>query len=57
MEINYNGNAWIGLGGNEQNPSFIPRVFYYPGANIMIYYSSVTLFQNCVLRMMVMKVQ
>ena len=57
LEINYNGNAWLGLGGNEQNSSVIPRVFYFLGANIMIYYPAVSNFQNRAFRMMVMKVQ
>ncbi len=58
LEINYNGNSWVGLGGNQQNTSINERVFYYFDAiNIMIYYPPVSEFQNKAFRMMVMKVQ
>ena len=58
LEINYNGNAWVGLGANENNTSVNTRVFYYLGSsNIMIYYSGISHFQSRAFRMMVMKVQ
>jgi hypothetical protein len=58
LEINYYGNSWVGLGGNQQNTSINERVFYYFDlSNIMIYYPPVAEFQNRAFRMIVMKVQ
>ena len=57
MEINYRGTSWIGLGGNQQNASITPRLFYYLDSNIWLYYPAVSDFQGRAFRMMVMKVQ
>jgi hypothetical protein len=58
LEINYRGNSWISLGGNQQNTSINERIFYYLDSSyIWIYHPPVTDFQNKAFRMMVMKVQ
>ncbi len=58
FEINYSGNAWVGLAGNENNVGSNPRAFYYLGTlNIMIYYPSTVHFHSRAYRMLVMKVQ
>lgn len=56
-EINYNGNAWIGLGGTQNPANSTSNVFYYLGTAIMIYYPMNEYFQNRAYRMLVMKVQ
>ena len=56
-EINYNGNAWIGLAG-ATNPNETSKVFYYLDSTLIwIYHQSTVNFQNRAFRMMVMKVQ
>ncbi len=58
LEINYKGNSWIGLGGNQQNTTINERIFYYlDSSNIWIYHPPVADFHNRAFRMMVMKVQ
>ena len=58
LEINYRGNSWIGLGGNQQNTTINERIFYYlDSSNIWIYHPPVADFQGRAFRMMVMKVQ
>ena len=56
-EINYAGTAWMGLAGSSYNLTEIPKVFYYLGSAIFIYYPATTNFQNRAYRMMVMKVE
>lgn len=56
-EINYNGNAWIGLGGTQNPANSTSNVFYYLGSSIMIYFPMNEYFQNRAYRMLVMKVQ
>ena len=56
-EINYNGNAWIGLAG-ATTPNETSKVFYYLDSTLIwIYHQSTVNFQNRAFRMMVMKVQ
>lgn len=58
LEVNYRGNSWIGLGGNQQNTSINERVFYYLDVSgIWVYHPPVADFQSRAIRMMVMKVQ
>ncbi len=56
-EINYNGNAWIGLGGTQNPANSTSNVFYYLGSSIMIYFPMNEYFQNRAYRMLVVKVQ
>ncbi len=54
-EINYNGNAWIGLGGANVGTATM-KIFYYLGpSDIWIYYNNSSSFQNKAFRMLVMK--
>ena len=56
VEINYSGNSWIGLAGNQQNTNVNERLFYYLGTSIMLYYPNVANFQGRAYRILVMKV-
>lgn len=56
-EINYNGVAWIGMGGTNAPTTNISKLFYYLANSILIYYPDDVSFQNRAFRMMVMKVQ
>ena len=56
-EINYNGNAWMGMAGTNTPLNSTSNVLYYLGSSIMIYYPMNEYFQNRAFRMMVMKVQ
>ena len=57
LEINYNGSAWIGLGGTDGVTTNITKVFYYlDSTKIWIYYPNGPAFQNRAFRMILMKV-
>lgn len=57
LEVNYNGTAWIGLASTVTITTDIPKLFYYLGPNIIIYYPNQSQYQNRAFRMLVMKVQ
>jgi hypothetical protein len=57
VEINFSGNAWVGLGANQQNNTITPRLFYYLGTSFLLYYPGTSQFQGRAYRIMVMKVQ
>lgn len=58
LEINYNGNSWVGQGGTDNPTTNISKVFYYlTSSNIYIYYPAVSQFQSKAFRMLVMKVE
>lgn len=57
LEVNYNGTAWIGLASTVTITTDIPKLFYYLGTSIIIYYPNQSQYQNRAFRMLVMKVQ
>lgn len=58
LEINYNGNSWVGLGGTDAPTTNVTKVFYYLTTTLIyIYYPSVSQFQSKAFRMLVMKVE
>lgn len=55
-EINYNGNAWVGLGGSNSVTGAAAHVFtYMTSTHIWIYYNDVPAFNNRAYRLLLMK--
>lgn len=55
-EINYNGNAWVGLGGTGDPTGTTAHVFYYiTGTTFWLYYPGTSNFQNKAYRVLLMK--
>lgn len=55
-EINYNGNAWVGLGGSNAVTGAAAHVFtYMDDTHIWIYYNDVAAFNNRAYRLLLMK--
>ena len=55
-EINYGGNAWVGLGGTTDPNGASGHVFYYNNAsNIWLYHQNTSAFTNRAYRILLMK--
>lgn len=55
-EINYNGNAWVGLGGTSDPSGATAHVFYYmTGTTFWLYYPGTSTFQSRAYRILLMK--
>jgi hypothetical protein len=57
LEINFNGNQWMGISGTDYPLVDISKIYYRLDNFIWIYYPDVSSFQNRAFRMMVMKVE